>query len=186
MPQVGADGARPLDVARARTARAPRSVERAANGFRRLPLQALHELGDDLADDLARHVAGPVRQDTAQRDEIGDEIHVLFHSGEEFRLHQHLFQAEALEGVLLHDLPRKEGTNVADPAGDGARRGTSGTATALFLFHFPVAIERGKRGGRPRSASPRAASSAPTDSGASVIAFLLNQRGAQNLEMRTP
>ena len=63
-----------------------------------------HQLGDDVGDDAARHVLGLRRHHVAQRDQVGDEVHVGLDRLQEFRLHQHLLQVEPLEGVLLDDL----------------------------------------------------------------------------------
>ena len=135
-----------MSAKRGRLVRCDR-FERAADRFRRAALQPLHQLVDDLGDHDARGFLGLVRHHAAQRDQVGDEIHVRLDGGEEFGLEQHLPQALALEGILLDHLHHgggEEFADIAQPLRD-ARRRAAEAAAALLRRVIAVAVERRQR-----------------------------------------
>jgi hypothetical protein len=133
--KIRADGARPVDVAKAGTAGPARAVDRAADGRGRAPAEFLHEIRDDFRHDHPRGGLGPFGHGRAQADEIGDEMDVGLEGLEKFRLEQQRLQVEPVEGVALDDLDdrrREELPDLAEPARDFRRRGAESAALVLF------------------------------------------------------
>jgi hypothetical protein len=98
--QVLGDGPRPVDVAVARAAGAAgRSTAPRIVSVVRVSSFSISSL-TTFRHHLAGGVLGLFRHDRTQRDQIGDEVDIGLQGGEEFRLQQHLLQAQALERVL--------------------------------------------------------------------------------------
>ena len=147
MAEIGLDGTRPVDVGKTRAVGAAGAVECATDGVGGAPLEALHQFGDHLGDHDARGFLGLLRHHAAQRDEVGDEVHIGLDGREEFGLDQHLAQALALERVLLDHLDHGRGeefANVAQPFRDSWCRSTK-SAAALLRRIVALAVERGQR-----------------------------------------
>jgi hypothetical protein len=134
MPEIGADGARPVDIGMTGTTGATLAVKRASQRLDGAMLQPLHEIVDNFLYDNADGILAPFRDRRSERHEIGDEMHVGFQRLEEFRLHQQILQVKPLEGVLLDHLNQRGGkklANVAEPARN-ARRRRAEPALAFF------------------------------------------------------
>ncbi len=123
--QVGADGAIPVDLARARSVGARGAIQAAAHRLeqriRQLALQLLHHA----AHHLPRGILRLLRDDVAQREQRRHQMHVRLDLLQHLRLQQHLRQVQALQRVLLHhpDGGRGEvGADVAEPARHVGRR----------------------------------------------------------------
>ena len=162
VPQVGADRARPVDVGEARPARALGAwLTRAADRLGGLAARASPSARRrPCATTMARGVLASSPAWRRAGDEIGDEMHVRLQRRQEFRLEQHLLQAEALEGVLLdhlHDRRREELADVAEPARDARRRcAEAAAALAAALRRPPRHRARPERRSRRRSRSRQA------------------------------
>lgn len=142
MAQIPDDRARPIDIGMARPPRSAPPVDGTADRLAGSCLEFCEQFLDDLGDHLARCCFGLLRHHRAQRDQVRHEMNVGLAGRQEFRLEQHLFQAEPLEGVLLdhlHDGRRKELADIAEPTGDPWRRGAVPDTSARLLA-LPLAV----------------------------------------------
>ena len=93
VPQVGADGAVPVNLGQTWATVAHGTVECAGDGCAHGLGELAHEFVHDFAHHHARGFLRLGRDDAGEGDEAGDEMHIRLHGLQHFRLEQHLAHA---------------------------------------------------------------------------------------------
>ena len=140
--QVAADGARPVEVRQAAERAVLAAVERAADRLGESRLQALPQLLDHPAHQVAGRGLRLFRDQVLQLQHRAGQVDGRLDLGQDLRLEQQLLHAAPFDGVLLqqdHDVLGEEVADLVEPARDPRHRAAlHRTVRPAFRRRFPL------------------------------------------------